>query len=85
MQIPIADYLRIKVTPRSHKTEIIEIMEDDTGEKTIKIRLKAVPEKGKANDELIKFLSKELSINKEKITIISGKQDQLKLIKIKWT
>lgn len=85
MQIPVADYLRVKVIPRSHKTELVDIMEDDTGEKTIKIRLKAVPEKGKANAELIKFISKELAIRKDQISIISGKQDQLKLIKVKWT
>ncbi len=56
-------------------------MTDDTGEQTIKIRIKAVPEKGKANEELIKFLSKELSISKDQITIISGKSTQLKLIR----
>lgn len=56
-------------------------MTDDTGEQTIKIRIKAVPEKGKANEELIKFLSKELSIPKDQITIISGKSTQLKLIR----
>ncbi|MBP9770654.1 DUF167 domain-containing protein [Candidatus Gracilibacteria bacterium] len=58
-----------------------EIMTDDSGEKTIKIRIKAVPEKGKANEELIKFLSKELSIPKDQITIISGKSTQLKLVR----
>ncbi|MCX6735398.1 MAG: DUF167 domain-containing protein [Candidatus Peregrinibacteria bacterium] len=56
-------------------------MTDDTGEQTIKIRIKAVPEKGKANEELIKFLSKELSIPKDQITIISGKSTQLKLVR----
>ena len=76
------EYLRIKVIPKSNKTEIAEIMIDGEGEETIKIRVKAVPEKGKANEELIKFLSKELEIAREKITIISGKADQLKLIKI---
>ncbi|MBT6068170.1 DUF167 domain-containing protein [Candidatus Peregrinibacteria bacterium] len=71
-------YLRIKVLPKSQKNEITEILEDGT----IKIRIKAVPEKGKANQELIKFLSKELEVAKDSISIISGKTDQLKLIKI---
>ncbi|MFC1616033.1 DUF167 domain-containing protein [Patescibacteria group bacterium] len=44
--------------------------------------MKAAPEKGKANAELIKFLSKNLGISKSQISIISGKTDQLKLIKI---
>ncbi|PIR55283.1 hypothetical protein COU74_01630 [Candidatus Peregrinibacteria bacterium CG10_big_fil_rev_8_21_14_0_10_36_19] len=78
MKIPLTDYLRIKVIPKSSKNEVTEILDDDT----IKIRIKAVPEKGKANEELIKFLSKELNIEKSRIKILSGKTEQLKLIKI---
>ncbi len=77
------DYLRIKVIPKSAKNEVVEILEDDSGEQTIKIRIKAPPVKGKANAELIKFLSKELNVPKDRISIISGKTEQLKLIKIK--
>jgi len=88
LQIPKNEYLRIKVIPKSAKNEIVEIMEPchpelDSGP-TIKIRIKAVPEKGKANAELIKFLSKELDVPKENISIISGKTDHLKLVKIKY-
>ena len=72
------DYLRVKVLPKSPKNEVVDILDDDT----IKIRIKAVPEKGKANKELIKFLAKELDLPKDKVQIISGKNDQLKLIKI---
>lgn len=82
LALPQSNYLRIKVIPKSPKNEIIEIMEDAEGEQTIKIRLKAIPEKGKANAELIKFISKELSIPKDKISILSGRTEQLKLIKI---
>lgn len=60
-------------------------MKDGEGEETIKIRIKAVPEKGKANEELIKFLSKELKLPRENFKILSGKTEQLKLIKVKWT
>lgn len=80
IKLPIQDYLRIKVIPKSPRNEITEILDDQT----IKIRIKAAPEKGKANTELIKFLSKELGINKNEISIISGKTDQLKLIKVNW-
>ena len=82
IQIQQKEYLRIKVIPKCNTTEVVKIMIDGEGEETIKIRLKAVPEKGKANKELIKFLSTELNINKNKISIISGKTDQLKLIRI---
>lgn len=80
IQIPKSGYLRIKVIPKSAKNEIVEIMGDE--EKTIKIRIKAAPEKGKANTELIKFLSQELNLQKEAVTIISGKTDHIKLLRI---
>lgn len=72
-------YLRIKVLPGAAKNEIKEILEDGT----IKIAVKAVPEKGKANQELMKFLSKEFCVKKGDIKIISGQTDRIKLIKIK--
>lgn len=82
IQIPNNGYLRVKILPRSPKNEIIEVIEDEEGEKTIKIRIKAPPEKGKANAELIKFLSKTFNIKRDRISIISGKTDRIKLIKI---
>ncbi|EKD93911.1 MAG: hypothetical protein ACD_28C00032G0008 [uncultured bacterium] len=71
-------YLRIKVIPKSSKSEIVETM----GDGTLKIRIAAPPEKGKANTELIRFLSRHLKIDKSQVNIISGKSDTLKLIKI---
>lgn len=71
-------YLRVKVLPCSSKNEITDVMDDET----VKIRIAAPPEKGKANKELIKFLSKELEISKDRITIISGKTEPVKLVKI---
>jgi uncharacterized protein len=71
-------YLRVKVISKSAKTEIVEKMRDDT----MKIRVAAPPEKGKANKELIKFLSKHYDVPKEEIIIVSGKSDPLKLIRI---
>ncbi len=83
IKLPKNEFLRVKVIPKSPKNEITEIMESDEGV-TVKVRIRAVPEKGKANAELIKFLSKESGVPKENISILSGKTEQLKLIKIKW-
>jgi len=71
-------YLRIKVRPNASKTLVREIMEDNT----IKLDISAPPLKGKANQELIKFLVQEFSIQKVNIKIISGAGDKLKLVKI---
>lgn len=86
LQIPKNQYLRIKVIPKSAKNELYDVIPAQAGIQgaTYKIRIKAVAEKGKANAELIKFLSKELEVPKENISILSGKTDHLKLIKIKY-
>ena len=70
---------RIKVTPKQPKTEFFSVLDDWT----VKIRLKAVPEKWKANKELIKFLASDLWISKDDIDIIAWAGDQLKIVKFK--
>ncbi|MBI2464076.1 DUF167 domain-containing protein [Candidatus Peregrinibacteria bacterium] len=72
-------YARIKVIPKSKHTEITEKMADGT----IKIRIAAPAEKGKANEELLRFLSEQLGISKNNIMIVSGKTERLKLLRIK--
>ena len=49
----------------------------------IKIKLVAVPEKGKANKELIKFISGKTGIPKKNIKIIAGEKSIYKEISIK--
>lgn len=71
-------YLRIKVVPRQPRTEYIDTLEDET----IRIRLHAVPERGAANKELIRFLADELGIQKGNIEIVSGMSDPVKLVRV---
>lgn len=70
--------LSLKVTPNSSKTEIVWEMEDWT----LKLKARWVPEKWKVNEEILKFLSKTLEIEKSKIKIISGETSRQKLFKI---
>ena len=71
-------YLKIKVQPGAGKNQIIEFLSDGT----IKISIKALPTKGKANQELIGFLADKLEINKNNVKIISGFKERIKLVKI---
>lgn len=71
-------YFNIKVRPNLPKTRIKEIMTD----KTIKLDLAAIPEKNKANQEIINYFSKKFEVFKHNVIIISGKKDKIKLIKI---
>jgi len=68
--------LRVKVIPRSAKTEIAGTMADGT----LKIKIAAPPEKGKANAELIRFLAAYSKV--VRVEIISGHTASLKLVRI---
>lgn len=71
-------HLSIKVIPRAKKTEAVGRMADGT----LKIRLKAIPEKGRANEELVRFLASELQIDRSQIEVVSGFTDTHKLVKL---
>jgi uncharacterized protein (TIGR00251 family) len=70
-------YFRVKAIPKSPKTEMVEIMNSE--ELTVKIRLKAIPDKGKANQVLCKFLAKQFKAQAE---VVSGKKGTMKLVKL---
>ena len=71
-------FLKIKVVPNAKQTELFCIMADGV----IKIRLKAIPEKWKANIELINFISKELKVSKSSVVVVSWLTCKNKLVKI---
>lgn len=75
-------YIRVKVQASAPKSEYVEAFTDSEGEECLKVKIRAVPERGKANKELIQFLAKKLDIPKKNITIIAGEKNTLKLIKI---
>ena len=73
----MAVHLEIKVTPQAGRQQFLR---DKSG--TIKCLLKSAPEGGKANNELIKFLSKTLSVPQENVIIMQGVTARKKVIKI---
>ena len=69
--------LEIKVIPNSGR-QTFELDENNL----IKCYLKKTPENGKANAELIKLISKKLSIPQINIKIICGNTSRNKVVKI---
>lgn len=59
--------LPIKVVPKAHRNEIVGWENDE-----LKVRLKAIPEKGKANEMLLRFLADELDVAPSQLELISG-------------
>ena len=70
--------VRVKVIPRSPRTELAGEMSDGT----LKVRVAAPPEKGKANDALCAFLAGHFGVPCDRVSVISGHTAALKLVKI---
>ena len=68
--------LKIKVRPNAPKTEILGW---DDEHSQLKIAVNAPPDKNKANQEILRFLSRLL---KKKIRIISGSRSRTKVVEI---
>ncbi len=71
--------LEVKVIPRSSKSEIIESPADGVW----KVKLRAVPEKGQANQELIALLASHFKISKDAIEILTGETAARKRLRLK--
>lgn len=70
--------LRVKVVPKSSRNEIVGPMADGT----LKVKIAAAPEKGKANAELCAFLAKHYGVPKSAVTIVSGETSTLKRVRV---
>jgi uncharacterized protein (TIGR00251 family) len=67
----------VKVVPASSKTAISGLLDG-----TLKIKVKAPPQKGRANDCLIDFLAKQLGVKKSSVKIIAGQSNPIKKIQV---
>jgi len=70
--------LSVRVHPRAAKNEVVGLTKD-----VWQIRLTAPPIKGKANNELLDFLSQLLGIAKSRVDIIKGHTTKNKLLAIR--
>lgn len=67
----------LKVVARSSRQKVEKISEGD-----YKIWVKAVPEKGKANQEIIEILAGYFETTKSKIKIVGGKTSSKKMVDV---
>ena len=68
--------VEVKVVPNAKKRAVTR---DGPG---ITVRLTAQPLEGRANDELIRYLSELLKVRKSAIKIVRGEKDRRKLVEI---
>jgi uncharacterized protein (TIGR00251 family) len=66
-----------KVVPGSSRTCVCGLLGG-----MLKIKVSAQPKKGKANQNLIEFLAKQLGVKKNAVSIISGQTNPIKQVQV---
>lgn len=69
--------LYVRVTPRAGRNEITGFTEG-----VLHVKLAALPDKGKANKELIDYLSKVLGTGKSSLRLLKGHTSRNKVIEV---
>lgn len=74
--------LAIKLTPRAAADRIDGWDVDPDGRPVLKVRVRARPVEGEANEALIKVLAKALGVPKSAVAIQRGGQSRTKMVEI---
>ena len=70
--------LKVQVLPNAKKTEVVGLIDG-----ALKIRLKAQPIEGQANEELVRFIAMKMKLPKKQISVVRGLTSRQKTIEIK--
>jgi uncharacterized protein YggU (UPF0235/DUF167 family) len=71
-----------RVTPNAGADRIDGAETRDDGSEVLRVRVAAVPDKGKANAAVIALLAKALGVPKSSIAVVSGDTARLKTLEI---
>jgi uncharacterized protein len=70
--------LALKVVPKSSRNEVVGLQPDGS----LKIKITAAPEKGKANSAICAFLAEEFGFAKRNVEIVRGQTSSIKHVQI---
>ena len=76
------DHIKIlvRLTPNAHKDNIDGVETSADGKSYLKARVRAVPEKGKANKSLEKLIAKHFKVPKSSVQVTAGTTSRLKTL-----
>jgi len=74
--------IHLRVTPNAGLDRIEGIEVRDDGQAVLRLRVKAVPDKGKANAAVVALLAEALGIAKGKVGVIAGETARLKTVAV---
>ncbi len=74
--------LSVRLIPNAAQDQLAGFEKNAKGDVHLKVKVRAVPEKGKANKALEKFLAKSLGLPKSSFEVISGHTSRAKKVLI---
>lgn len=80
--VPGGAELRVRAQPNASKDAIEGKGEDAAGQAVLKVRVRAVPEKGKANAAIEKLLAKALGLPGSAVSVEKGETQRIKTVRI---
>lgn len=72
--------LSVRVTPKCSLDAIDGLHEATDGTTALKLRIRAQPEKGKANKAVAALIASTLGVTKSDVTIVTGAKDRTKTL-----
>ena len=69
--------IAVRVQPRASRSEIVGVHDN-----ALKVRVKAPPVEGAANDELTKLLAKKLKVPRSSVEVVRGHTARSKRIRV---
>lgn len=79
-----ADGVRVtlRVTPKASRNAVTGLVDVGEGRTALKVAVTTVPEDGKANEAVIKLLSKLWHVPKSSIAVVAGHTDRNKILHV---
>ncbi|MEZ5955296.1 MAG: DUF167 family protein [Hyphomonas sp.] len=74
--------LTVRVQPKSSADRVEDWGEDDAGRRFLKVRVRALPEDGKANAAVEKLVAGWLGVPKSAVRVVTGGKTRLKGLEI---
>jgi uncharacterized protein (TIGR00251 family) len=74
--------LHLRVTPNAGIDRIEGFGSRDDGSSVLRVRVRAAPDKGKANAAMIALLAKALGVPKSAVTLVSGETARHKTVRV---
>jgi uncharacterized protein YggU (UPF0235/DUF167 family) len=78
----MARIISVKLTPKASSDRIGEIRKQSNGEEQLAVYVTAAPDKGKANEALLRLLAEHLGLSVSRLKIVRGHTSRNKLIEI---